>query len=297
MTFGKRDFLGYGEAVPDVRWPQQARVAVSLVLNFEEGAEFAVGDGDGVNESVYEVDALQEGVDPCIQSHFEYGTRAGYRRIANLLAAHDVPCTVSACARAVERSPWLVRHAAAQGHEIAAHGYRWQSHAGMSEAQEREVIRRSVAAIEQTVGKRPVGWHTRSSPSVNTRRLLIEEGFLYDSDAYNDDMPFTVPPGTGAYVVVPYAFDTNDMQFQHTDRFSTAASFAEYVCDAYNWLWQEGASEPRMLSVGLHLRMIGRPGRIAALDTILMHLKAKGGAWVATREQIARHWLSATGRS
>jgi peptidoglycan/xylan/chitin deacetylase (PgdA/CDA1 family) len=292
----RRDFLGHGETSLNWRWPDDARVAVSLVLNFEEGAEFTIGDGDLRNETVYEVESEQFVVDPCIESHFEYGTRSGYWRIARVMAEHGVSCTVSACGRAVERSPWLIHHAVAQGHEIAAHGYRWQSHAGMSEADERATIKRTIAAIEREAGTRPLGWHTRSSPSVNTRRLLIEEGFLYDSDAYNDDLPSVIPmPGRTPYVVVPYAFDTNDMQFQHTDRFATASAFAEYVCDAYDWLWREGATHPRMLSIGLHLRMIGKPGRIIALEKILNHIEAKGGAWMATREQIARHRLSVNG--
>ena len=147
--------------------------------------------------------------------------------------------------------------------------------------------------IRAVTGHRPVGWHTRSPGSVNTRRLLVEEGgFLYDSDAYNDDLPYFVQVGDKRHLVMPYAFDTNDMQFQHTQRFNTANSFADYVCDAFDWLYEEGETAPRMLSIGLHLRMIGRPGRIGALDRILRHITNRGDAWVARRVDIANHWLS-----
>ena len=288
----RRDFEGYGNRLPDVRWPGGARVAVSIVVNFEEGAEFTVGDGDPRNEAVYEVVDRQTGEDPGIESHFEYGTRVGWWRIAEIAATHGAPLTLSACGRAVERSPWLAQDAARRGHEVAAHGYRWETHAGMPIDVERRNIMATVAAIREAVGRAPVGWHTRSVRTANTRRLLFEQGFLYDSDAYNDDTPYFVDVDGARHVVLPYAFDTNDMQFQHTQRFGTGAAFATYVCDAYDWLWREGERMPRMLSIGLHLRMIGRPGRIGALECIFEHMARRGGAWIATREQIARHWLA-----
>ncbi|MET3517401.1 peptidoglycan/xylan/chitin deacetylase (PgdA/CDA1 family) [Pseudacidovorax sp. 1753] len=287
-----RDFIGYANRPPAVAWPGGARVAVSFVLNFEEGAEFSVADGDARNESVYEVIDPRTGWDPCIDSHFEYGTRAAWWRIAELLERHRAPMTVSACGRAVARSPWLAQDAVARGHEVSAHGWRWESHAGMAPAQEAAAMDACLAAIEAACGRRPVGWHTRSACTPNTRALLAERGFLYDSDAYNDDLPFFVPVAGRPHLVLPYAFDTNDMQFQHTQRFATAAQFAEYVCDAFDWLHDEGAQRPRMMSVGLHLRMIGRPARMKALALILDHLRRRGGAWIATREQIARHWLA-----
>lgn len=287
-----RDFAGYGGKPPDPRWPGGARVAVSLVLNFEEGAEFAVSESDPVNEAIYEVDHRLDGPDPCIESHFEYGTRAAWWRIMDVFDAHGVKVTVSACGRAIERSPDLARDAALRGHEISAHGWRWESHAGMDEATERQVIARTVAAIERTTGQRPVGWHTRSASSPNTRRLLVEEGgFLYDSDAYNDDLPYELRVAGQRHLVIPYAFDTNDMHFHHTARFR-GADFADYVIDAFDWLAREGEKAPKMMSVGLHLRMIGRPGRIGALDRILRYVTSSGLAWVAPRADIARHWLA-----
>jgi peptidoglycan/xylan/chitin deacetylase (PgdA/CDA1 family) len=288
-----RDFKGYGAALPAVRWPHGARLAVSFVLNFEEGAEFSVADGDARNEGVYEVIDPRPGWDPCIDSHFEYGTRTAWWRIADTFDRHQALFTLSSCGRAVERSPWLAQDAVARGHEVSAHGYRWLSHAGMGREEEAAVIAASVKAITDVTGQRPVGWHTRSACTAHTRELLVEQGFLYDSDAYNDDTPYFVPVHGRPHLVLPYAFDTNDMQFQHTQRFDTAASFAEYVCDAADWLAAEGEAAPRMLSVGLHLRMIGRPARMKALEQILQHLRAQPGVWIATRAQIARHWLAA----
>lgn len=298
MSLPGRDFYGYGPHPPAVRWPQAARLAVSFVVNFEEGAEFSVADGDDRNEAVYEVIDRQPGVDRCIDSHFEFGTRVGWWRIAGLFARHGHPFTLSACGSAVERLPWLARDAVERGHEVSGHGWRWDTAAGLAPDAERQVITRTMAAIEQATGKRPVGWHTRSVSTPATRSLLVEQGFIYDSDAYNDDTPYLVqvptPTGPRPHLVLPYAFDTNDMQFQHTQRFDTGRAFAEYVTEAVDWLAREGESQPRMLSVGLHLRMIGRAGRIGAVERILEHIRQRGDCWVATREQIARHWLDQT---
>ena len=288
-----RDFLGYGRQKPAPRWPGGARVAVSVVVNFEEGAEFSISDGDDRNEAIYEVEhRLEDKPDPCLDSHFEYGARAGWWRVMDVLEAHGVKATVSACGRAVERLPSLAQDAIARGHEVAAHGWRWESHAGMTEEVERQRIAWTVEAITRATGVRPVGWHTRSAASPNTRRLLVEDGgFLYDSDAYNDDLPYRVAIAGRSHVVVPYAFDTNDMQFQNTNRFRGAADFANYVLDAFDWLYREGAASPKMMSVGLHPRMIGRPGRIGALERILAAMGSREGVWIARRDEIARHWL------
>jgi peptidoglycan/xylan/chitin deacetylase (PgdA/CDA1 family) len=286
-----RDLAGYRGKPPDPRWPGGARVAVSLVVNFEEGGEFAVSDGDPANEGIYEATHRLDGPDPCIESHFEYGTRAAWWRIMDLFDTHGVKVTVSACGRAVERSPELARDAVARGHEVSAHGWRWESHAGMGEAAERQAIARTVAAIEQATGQRPVGWHTRSATSLNTRRLLVEEGgFLYDSDAYNDDLPYDLTVAGKRHLVIPYAFDTNDMQFYNAARFR-GADFSEYVTAAFDWLVHEGETAPKMMSIGLHLRIVGRPARMAALDRILRHITASGAAWIVPRVRIAKHWL------
>jgi peptidoglycan/xylan/chitin deacetylase (PgdA/CDA1 family) len=289
-----RDFLGYAGRPADPQWPNGARLAVSFVLNFEEGAEFSVRDGDARNEAVYEVTDRQDGPDPCIDSHFEYGTRAAWWRIMDLFERYNFPITVSACGQAVERLPLLAQDAVNRGHELSAHGWRWQSHRDMEEVAERAAIAKTVDAIRAATGQRPVGWHTRSAASANTRRLLVEEGgFLYDSDAYNDDLPYDLVVDGKRHVVLPYAFDTNDMHYFHTQRFS-GDDFADYVNNAADWLHGESG---KMLSVGLHLRMIGRPGRMGALAKILAHIRALGDVWVARRADIARHWLTVHSRA
>ena len=289
-----RDLLGYAGSPPHPHWPGGARVAVSIVVNFEEGAEFSVTDGDTENEAVYEIEQPVLGQpNPAVDSHFEYGSRAGWWRIMEVLEQHKAPVTVSSSGRAVERLPLLAQDAVRRGHEISAHGWRWEGHADLGEAEERDRIARTVATIKNVTGLRPVGWHTRSPGSANTRRLLVEEGgFLYDSDAYNDDLPFFVEVAGKRHLVLPYAFDTNDMQFFHTNRFCGASDFASYVIDAFDWLHREGAHAPKMMSIGLHLRIIGRPGRIAALDKILGHIADRGNAWIARRIDIAHHWRS-----
>jgi peptidoglycan/xylan/chitin deacetylase (PgdA/CDA1 family) len=294
MTASSRDLLGYGGSPPNPGWPGGARVAVSLVVNFEEGAEYSIVDGDAENEAVYEIEQRVVGrPNPAIDSHFEYGARAGWWRVMDLFERYHVKATVSASGRAVERLPMLARDAVRRGHEVSAHGWRWESHDGLDEAEERGRIARTVAAIEGATGVRPVGWHSRSPGSYNTRRLLVEEGgFLYDSDAYNDDLPYFVNVAGKRHLVLPYAFDTNDMQFFHTQRFSGVRDFAEYVIDAFDWLRREGAHQPKMMSIGLHLRIIGRPGRIGAVDRIIQHIATDGDAWIAPRVDIARHWLT-----
>lgn len=292
-----RDFFGYGDNPPDPQWPGQARVAVSIVLNVEEGAELSLADGDERNETIYEIIEPVEGTpNHCLASHFDYGTRAGYWRVMRTVERFGAVCTVSASGRAVERSPWLARDVVDRGHEIAAHSYRWEGHAGMTGDHEREVIAKTVKAIKEAAGVRPVGWHTKGAPSPITRRLLVEEGgFLYDSDAYDDDLPHIVEVAGQSHVIVPYAFDTNDMRYMPIGNFITAEHFARYCIDAYDALWQEGETRPAMMSVGVHPRLLGRPGRISGLIRFLEHVTAKGGCWFARRMDIARHWRSVMG--
>ena len=293
----QRDFLGYGDAIPTVNWPGNARIAVSFVLNFEEGAELSISDGDERNEAVYEVvDEVVGAADPCMASHYEYGPRAGFRRIIGVLESFGVKATVSTCARAAERAPDLIANAAARGHEIACHGYRWESHAHMEADREAQIIARTARALTDIAGTAPVGWHTRSAASVNTRRLLCEHGgFLYDSDAYNDDLPYVVTQSGRPHVVLPYSFDTNDMRFSPGGGFVFGSDFARYCGDAFDWLRAEGETTPKMMSVGLHQRIIGRPGRIAGLQALLKHMSEQGDVWFATRAEIARFWRDRMG--
>lgn len=297
MTGPERDFAGYRDQPPAIRWPGGARLAVSVVVNIEEGAELSIGDGDARNESIYEaVEEVQGHRDLCMESHFEYGPRAGWPRIRAVLARRGVVATLNACGRALERTPWIAAEAMADGHEVAAHGWRWERHVDMDEATERRAIARTVAAITKAAGMPPRGWHTRSATSARTRDLLLEQGgFLYDSNAYNDDLPYVVAGPAGPHVVLPYAFDTNDMRFFNRGGFTFGADFARYCCDAFDWLYAEGATAPRMLSIGLHTRMIGRPGRIGGLEQFLDHALAHKGVWFATRAQIAEAWREGLG--
>ncbi|MFW5679207.1 MAG: polysaccharide deacetylase family protein [Pseudomonadota bacterium] len=292
-----RDLRGYAGKPPNLVWPNGARVAVSVVVNVEEGAELSLADGDERNEHVHEITERLEGVpDLCMESHFAYGTRAGYWRVMEVLERHGVEATMNAAGRAVERSPWLIADAHARGHEIGAHGWRWERQAEVAEAEERALIERTVEAIRSVTGERPVGWHSRGSASVRTRRLLVEDGgFLYDSDAYDDDLPYVALVDGTPHLVLPYAFDTNDMRFFAQGGFVFADDFARYGRDAFDHLWDEGATAPRMMTLGLHLRIIGRPGRIAGLDRLLAQMHAKGGVWFASRARIARHARAAFG--
>lgn len=285
-----RDFKGYKGNPPKPNWPDDARVAVSVVINVEAGAELSLADGDERNEAVYEIVEPVEGVpNYCLNSHFDYGPRVGYWRIMRLLDFYKIPCTISAAGRSIERNPWIAQDAVNRGNEVAAHGYRWESHAGMSEDHEKEVIAKTVSVIEEACGERPLGWHTKGAPSPNTRRLLMENGFYYDSDAYDDDLPYSVNVGGKRHTVVPYAFDTNDMRFMAGGNFVTGDDFATYCIDAFNSLWLEGEEHPAMMSIGLHPRLIGRPGRIAGLTKFLEQATTKGNVWFAKRIEIARH--------
>jgi allantoinase len=273
-------------------WPGNARLAVSLVVNFEEGAEMSIARGDERNESIYEtVEQVYAAPDPCMDSHFAFGVKTGWPRIRALLHQYGVRATVNACGRAVEVNPWIAKQAYEDGHEISAHGWRWETHAGMAETREWEIIRKTASAISTAVGKAPVGWHTRSATSPNTRRLLVEHGgFLYDSNAYDTDMPYIEQVLGRQHVVLPYAFDTNDMRFFNGGGFIFAEDFSRYCNAALDRLWEEGASEPRMLSVGVHLRIIGRAARISGLAGFLEHAVNKGGIWFARRDEIAQTW-------
>jgi allantoinase len=293
----ERDFVGYRHGVPQVSWPGGARLAVSVVVNVEEGAELSLGAGDEANEFVYEaVDRVEGQRDLCMESHFEYGTRAGWPRLRDVLNGHGVQATFSTSGRALVHAPWLAADAHADGHEVSAHGWRWEPHVHMDERTEQRAIARAIDAITQATGSPPVGWHTRSAPSPNTRRLLVKHGgFLYDSDAYNDDLPYVVRVGGTEHVVLPYAFDTNDMRFHNGGGFVFGEDFARYCIAAFDRLYEEGGDAPRMMSVGLHLRIIGRAGRIAGLERFLAHARTRADVWFARREDIAHAWRAGVG--
>ncbi|GGZ03542.1 chitin deacetylase [Streptomyces avidinii] len=292
----QRDLVGYGAEPPLAAWPGGARVAVSLVLNYEEGGEQNVLDGDATSEGfLHELigaPPVVGGRDLNVEAMFAYGSRAGFWRIHRTLAAHNAPVTVYAVAQALERNPDAARAMAAAGWEVAGHGWRWIDYRHVSVETERADIARSVSTIERLVGRRPVGWYTgRTSP--HTRRLVAEHGgFLYDSDDYSDDLPFYVEAAGRPHLVLPYSLDANDFKFLLVHGFTTADDMLSYLVDAFDTLHAEGADRPRMMSIGMHGRIIGRPGRIRALDGFLRHVAQRGGAWVTTRERIARHWLA-----
>ncbi|MBC7780826.1 MAG: polysaccharide deacetylase family protein [Proteobacteria bacterium] len=290
----ERDFKGYANKPPDIRWPNGGRFAVSFVLNVEEGAELNIGDGDERNEARHEVrQEVLGAADLCTASHYEYSTRVAYWRVMNEFERAGVPLTFNVCTRALERAPWIAEDGVRRGVEFMCHGYRWETHHGMTPDHELAVIRRATEGIRRLTGQRPLGWHTRSSPSVNTRRLIAGEGFLYDSDAYNDDLPYYVTVAGKAHLVLPYCFDTNDMRFHDSYAFVHGRDFADYTIAAFDWLHAESQHAPKMLSIGLHIRIIGRAGRIAGLRTLLDHLKHAPGVWLTQRRDIARHWLNA----
>ncbi|MEU6300565.1 allantoinase PuuE [Streptomyces erythrochromogenes] len=296
MSEQQRDLAGYGAGPPRAAWPGGARVAVSLVLNYEEGGEQNVLEGDSASEGyLHEIvgaPPVTGGRDLNVESMFAYGSRAGFWRVHRTLAAHGAPLTVHAVGQALERNPDAARAMGAAGWEVAGHGWRWIDYRHVPEDVERADIARTASVIGRLVGRRPVGWYTGRT-SANTRRLVAGEGgFLYDSDDYSDDLPFYVEAGGRPHLVVPYSLDANDFKFLIVHGFTTADDMLAYLVDTFETLRAEGADRPRMMSVGLHCRIIGRPGRIRALDGFLEHVARRGGAWVATREEIARHWLA-----
>ncbi len=293
----ERDLVGYGASPPDPRWPGGARLAVSFVLNYEEGGEMSPLEGDATSEAfLHEV----IGAPPTVgrrnlntESMFEFGSRAGFWRVHRIFAEHGLPLTVYAVGQALERNPIAARAMIAAGWEVASHGWRWIDYVEMPLEEERAHIRRAIAAIESVCGARPVGWYT-GRISERTRALVVEEGgFLYDSDSYADELPYWVDVAGEDHLVIPYTLDANDFKFLLPNGFVTADDFTTYLIDTFEQLHAEGG---RMMSVGLHCRITGRPGRARALDRFLRHLEARGDVWVTTRADIARHWHAEHGR-
>lgn len=288
-----RDLVGYGREAPRVEWPGGARVAVSLVLNYEEGSERSFAFGDGRNEGLGEV---SRAVDPghrdlATESVYEYGSRAGVHRLLRLFDRYGVRCTFFAAAVALERNPDVAAWLREAGHEPCGHGYRWSEDWLVSRDEERELIRRAVESIERTTGERPVGWYNRWMPSLHTRELLVEEGgFLYDSNAYNDDLPYYVKVAGRQHLVVPYTLTYNDVRFV-SGGVGGPADFFDLCRRGLDYLWEEGETHPRMLSIGLHPRWTGQAGRASALRDFIEHALARGDVWFARRRDIAEWWL------
>jgi peptidoglycan/xylan/chitin deacetylase (PgdA/CDA1 family) len=291
--------VGYGGRWPDVRWPNGARIAVSLVVNYEEGAERSVSRGAANGERAAEVpSSMPTGMlDLAMDQMFAYGLRAGFWRVLELLDRFQAPATFLFCGEAVERTPDLARAAVGHGHEAACHGYGWANHAMFSsDAEEETAIQRAIEAMVNAGCGRPLGFYGRWGPSPSTRRILGKLGFIYDSNAYDDDVPhYDRSVANTPMLVLPYALDTNDWKFFEGDPWGTPKAYLEYLVCSLETLLDEGdRGLPRVLNVGLHLRIIGRPGRAWALREFLKHLQTlESRVWVATRLQIARHWQAA----
>ena len=290
-----RDLIGYGANPPNPHWPGQARIAVNFVLNFEEGSEPSVPDGDSGSEwALTEYGGTNPGVpgrDLAAEGMFAYGVRVGFWRLLRMFQERNLPMTVFACALALERNQPAAEAIKQAGYDICCHGWRWEKHFEMAEDFERERIARAVASLRATMGDRPLGWYCRSGPGVNTRRLLVEEGrFLYDSDAYDDELPYWTRVGDKSHLVVPYSLSTNDAKFGR-GAFGTGDDFFHYCRDAFDFLYAEGRGQPKMLSIGLHQRLIGHPARAAGLQRLLDHIGRFDGVWVTRRLDIAQHWV------
>ena len=276
-------------------WPNGAQLALSIVVNVEEGAENSIIDGDKRAEAVDEMGlAVKPGIrNFSNESNYAYGIKAGAPRIFDLLERRNIKATFTAAAQSLERAPQIARRITNGNHETCAHGFRWQAQHKMLEEEERQFIRLATASIENTTGTRPVGWLSRYLFTANTRRLLIEEGYRYHMDDYSDDKPFwdtQTKPGN-PILILPYAIDTNDMKMWNAPAY-TPRAWLEYLNDTLDFLRKEGASAPRMMSLGLHLRIIGRPGRMVILDQFLERTQAIEGVWIATRAEIMECWTT-----
>ena len=289
-----RDLAGYGRTPPHPRWPTRARVAVQFVVNFEEGGENNVLHGDPASEAFLS-DVL--GAQPWpgqrhanIESMFEYGSRAGFWRLLRIFAAHKMPATVFGVATALARNPEIVDAMLEAGWEIASHSLKWVEHRDMPEAEERAVIAEAIRVHTEATGARPLGWYTGRS-SINTLRLVTEAGgFMYSSDSYADDLPYWVKSAGAPHLIIPYSLDANDMRFINAQGFSEGEQFFTYLKDAFDVLYAEGETSPKMMSIGLHCRVAGRPGRAAALMRFMDYVAGHERVWVPTRLQIAEHW-------
>ena len=289
-----RDLVGYGATPPDPKWPGRARIALQFVLNYEEGGENSVLHGDAASETfLSEIVGAQAFVGQrhmSMESLYEYGSRVGVWRMLKLFRRYNIPLTIFAVAMAMERNPAVVEAFMQAGHEIANHGLRWINYQDVPLKIEREHMQRAIEIQKRLTGARPFGWYTgRTSP--NTRRLVVEDGgFEYDADDYSDDLPWYDTRHGKPQLVVPYTLDANDMRFLAVQGFNSGEQFYAYLKDSFDALYAEGRDTPRMMSVGLHCRIAGKPGRIFALERFLRYVSKKRGVWFARRIDIARHW-------
>ena len=288
-----RDMRGYGASPPHADWPGGARIALQIVLNYEEGSENSVLHGDKASETFLSEIVGAQAIEMrhmSMESMFEYGSRAGFWRLAREFERRNIPVTVFGTSMALERNPEALAAMLEAGHEIACHGWRWVSYQHVDRATEREHMRIAVDSIKRMTGSAPLGWYTgRDSP--NTRALVVEHGgFLYDADSYADDLPYWVKVSGKDHLVVPYTLDANDMRFSSAQGFNTGEQFYAYLRDSFDVFYAEGAQSPKMMSVGLHCRLAGRPGRFRALQRFLDYVHTHDKVWICRRIDIARHW-------
>ena len=295
MEHYPRDMLGYGQNPPHPMWPDNSRIAVQFVINYEEGGENCILHGDPASETflseIIGAPPLNDARHMSMESIYEYGSRAGFWRLHRLFTSRSIPVTIFGVAMALERNPDAVQAMLKADWEIASHGYRWIDYKNIPEDIEREHIEKAIDIHSRVTGSRPLGWYTGRTSS-NTQRLIQEAGgFLYDADSYADDLPYWVETHAGdPHLVVPYTLDTNDMRFASPQGFNSGEQFFAYLRDAFDVLYAEGEYSPKMLSIGLHCRLIGRPGRIASLEKFLDHVKSHSDVWLCRRIDIARHW-------
>ena len=289
-----RDMIGYGSKGAKIVWPNNARIAVQIVLNYEEGAENCVLNGDK-NSEIFLSEII--GAKPVkgrhinMESLYEYGSRAGFWRLHKLFQEKKIPITIFGVGMALEKNPEICKAIKDAGYEVASHGWRWIDYQNIKKTEEKKHMKLAIQAHKKIFGERPYGWYTgRCSP--NTRDLVIEDGgFLYDSDSYNDDLPYWETRGKKKQLIIPYTLDNNDMRFVTNQGFNTGDHFFTYLKDSFDTLYEEGKTSPKMMSVGLHCRIIGKPGRIQSLKKFLDYVLKHEDVWLCKRIDVAKHWI------
>ena len=289
----ERDFIGYGKTPPIVRWPNGAQIAISVVVNYEEGSEYSLLDGDSTHEVNNEVPSpvpLKQR-DLANESFFEYGSRVGVWRILKILDEYSIPASFFSCALALERNPTVGPAIVSAGHEVVGHGNRWEEYYLLGKEDEKLAIESAVKSITASTGVRPVGWYTRYAPSENTRELIASHGgFLYDSNSYSDDIPYYVDVDNNPWLVIPYSLEVNDTRFWRGGM-NRPSDFLETLINTFDVLYEEGAENPKLMNIGLHCRIAGRPSRAAVLKQFFDHVETKNNVWFTRRDQIADWWL------
>ncbi len=293
LSLPTRQLAGYGGRPPHADWPGRARVAVNFCINYEEGAEMCVLNGDDRSEarvSDLVVDARSGARDLNMESNYEYGSRVGYWRLLRAFTDRGLPATVNLVGLAGELVPEPLAAMIEAGFDLQPHGWRWIDYHGMDEAEERALIRKSRDQVVRLTGRPPMGYYA-GMPSINTRRLAVEEGYVFDSDCYNDELPWWSHDFGKPHLVIPYSLETNDSRFGRKEGYQVGEEFYTYLKDSFDVLYAEGAERPAMMTVGLHARLLGRPGRIGALYRILDYMAGHERVWITRREDIARHWM------